>query len=256
MAPTLRLLILAALAALGAGCATPRIELFLRAPVSVPKLAGKSIAVLPTLAVGTEAAPAALCIKALDKVFAGELGDVRWTAPHALLPRCREHSEAFEAIEEKVTARLPTDAAPEGDIRTLWDDSGRLTVTLQESVGDLVAALAPEALPAESLAPFGGDYVLVSAAFTSYRSDTEVTALYGLVPVFGSVVVHELSPRALFALYETASGAKVWEGCVGTLASANAADPPLGIDPRELPVLGAFYLLTGDIRTGLARLER
>ena len=55
-------------------------------------------------------------------------------------------------------------------------------------------------------------------------------------------------------LYETASGKKTWEGCIGTPSEANAPEPPLGIEPRALPVLGAAYLLTGDILEPLARL--
>ncbi|HAK96696.1 MAG TPA: hypothetical protein DCM87_17310 [Planctomycetes bacterium] len=96
--------------------------------------------------------------------------------------------------------------------------------------------------------------MLATAAFTYYRKNTEITALYGLLPVFGSVALDDLTPRALFVLYETASGKKVWEGCIGTLSEANAPEPPLGIEPRALPVLGAAFLLTGDILEPLARL--
>ncbi len=261
--PIRRPIAIAVLSALAgaAGCAAPRIEMFVRAAAPPPALKGKTVAVLPAMVAGTEAATAARCIAAQNNAFTGELGGVRFVSPRELLPRCREHADAFAEIEEKTTLKLPSDAAPAGPTRTLYAGSappgapwtGEFEVTLQEQRAG-VAPLGPDALPAATLAPFGGDYVLATAAFNYYREDTEVTVLYGILPVFGTVALHDVTPRALFVLYETASGAKVWEGCIGALSEANAPEPPMGIEPRALPILGAAYLLTGDILEPLARL--
>lgn len=261
--PTRRPLAIAVLSALAAaaGCAAPRIEMFALAASPPPALKGKTVAVLPAMVVGTEAATAARCLAAQNKTFAGDLGGVRFMSPRDLLPRCRERTDAFMEIEEKTTLKLPTDAAPAGPVRTLFAGeappgapwTGEIEVMLRER-SDGVAQLGPDALPAETLAPFGGDYVLATAAFAYYREDTEITALFGILPIFGTVAVNDITPRALFVLYETASGAKVWEACIGTPSEAEASAPPLGIETRALPVLGAAFLLTGDILEPLARL--
>jgi hypothetical protein len=57
-----------------------------------------------------------------------------------------------------------------------------------------------------------------------------------------------LTPRAVFLLYDAQTGEKAWESQVGTLFAL--PDRP---EDRELPVVGAAYLLTGDVDTALGR---
>jgi hypothetical protein len=74
--------------------------------------------------------------------------------------------------------------------------------------------------------------------------------LYGIVPYAGFSNMGELTPRGLFLLYDCATGQKVWESHIGL----TLAGPTITPDDRALPMLGAAYLLTGDIETPVARL--
>lgn len=252
---------------LASGCAkTSEWALFARTPEPLQRTAlkGRTIGVLPAMIVGCEASRAVYCTEALERILSGNIMGARYSGPLMLLPICRANRESLSRLQQAVTVGLPSDWGPVGKAVVLLDrraiggeDFGwRAAVTLREYGAGSVAALTPEMVDPGMLRPYGVDYVLVSVAYSYYWERTGISALYGILPFVGTVRLYGCTPRAVFALYESLTGKRVWESCIGVDGSARGTDEPYAIDARKLPALGAAYMLTGDIEIPIARLFR
>lgn len=255
------------LLALLVGCAAQRqIEFFTRTSTGGRPAAGRTVAVLPPVRVGGEVAPAVVATRALALVFAGDIADVHFAGPQATVAKLQQTPWAFPAIQRAVASRrLPSDLAPDGPTATILDSDmvagekreRRQVVTLRQSA--LAEPLGPASLEPELLQPLNCDYALVSVPFGAYAQHSHIIALYGFLPFAGSKNLLPLTPRGVYLLYDCASGEKVWESQIGTLPSGStrrARRPAASFtaEDRSLPVVGAAYLLTGDIETPLGRL--
>jgi hypothetical protein len=209
------------------------------------------------MTVGSEMRPAVVAASATEEIFAGDIGGVSFVTPSVLRPRLQGNPAVFTAIRQQVTTNLPADFGPDGKTRTLLESktvggveqSEKQVVTLRE--GTAASSLAAEQLDPSLLSGLDADYVLISVPFGAYVDMTRIAALYAILPLSGSGHLISLTPRGLFALYDCTTGRKVWEGQIGSLAPE---DTSKGLDRRVHPILGAAYLLTGDIETPLVRL--
>lgn len=240
-----------------AGCGVPRkIDLFARTSTGGRPAAGRTVAVLPPVMVGGEAAPSVMATRAAALVFAGDIAGVHFVGLQASVTKMQETPEALPAIQRTVASRLPADFAPDGATSTILDSdtvSGvkrkqRQVVTLQQ--GTQAQPLGPQRLEPELLRSLACDYALVSVPSGSYAQQSHIMALYGFLPFMGSKNLISMTPRGMYLLYDCVSGEKVWESQIGTRWPAHGNTP----EDRILPVLGAAYLLTGDIETPLGRL--
>lgn len=238
-----------------AGCAR-QIALFARTPTGGRPETGRTVAVLPPVTVGGEAAPAVVATRAEALIFAGDIAGVHFAGLQPTVAKLQEAPWALPAIERAVTSRLPADFVPDGPTSTILNSDmvagvnrgRRQVVTLRQSAQ--AEPLGPARLDPDLLRPLDCDYALVSIPFGAYAQQSHITALYGLLPFAGSKHLLSLTPRGVYLLYNCASGEKVWESQIGTLQPA----PAITAEDRTLPVVGAAYLLTGDIETPLARL--
>lgn len=267
------------------GCAaTNTMPIFAHTPAAPPVLSGKTVAVLPPAAVGGEAKIAIDTEQMMNAVFAGDIAGVRFTNGNSHLPRLQQQPEAVNKLYRQMTSGLPThfkqvkteepdnstaspseknakmpDLFVKGTSKLLLESDtiagvkrdGSYHVTI--NLADSASPLAPPQLDPVLLGSFGTDYVLMSAPFGYYEKTKHTAALFGILPVGGSGTMWR-SSRGLFALYESKSGKKVWEGQLGTDAN-NTLEMMRG----QLPcashiVVGAAYLLTGDTETSLARI--
>ena len=243
------------------GCVSVEpIHIFAHSSAEPPSLVGRTVTVLPPLTVDREAAPSVHAMKAAEEVFAGPISEIRFRGPAASLAWCSLHRDSVASIRNLVTEKLPTDIGTRGQSKTVFNGNGvsgvkrsaTYRVDVRQTTGDL--GLAPDRLDPQLLSGLQSDYVLLCVPFSQYLQDSSVTALYGIVPLFGDAYLRPLTPRGLFALYETRTGIKAWESLVGDLSGRLEPGSPKALHPRALPVLGAAYFLTGDLETPLGRL--
>lgn len=267
------------------GCATTNtMPIFAHTPAAPPALSGKTVAVLPPAAVGSEAKIAIETEQIMDAVFAGDIAGVHFTNGNSHLPLLQQQPEAVTKLYRQMTSGLPThfkqvktdeqdnsaessseknakkpDLFVKGTSKLLLDSDtvagvkrdGSYHVTI--NLADSASSLAPVQLDPVLLGSFGTDYVLISVPFGYYEKTKHTVALFGILPVGGSGAMWR-SSRGLFALYESKSGQKVWESQLGTETNSN-----MEMIRGQLPgvshiVVGAAYLLTGDTETSLARI--
>ena len=253
-----RRVLLASFVLVVAGCTLPRrAGLFARTPMAARPIAGNTVAVLPPVTVGNEAAPAMVAARASALVFSGDIAGVHFAALQPTVAKLQEKPDIFPAITRAVASGLPSGFGPAGATTKIFDSNmvagvkreRRQIITLRQITQS--QPLGPARLDAELLAPLGCDYALVSVPFGAYEQQSHIGALYGAIPLAGSKQLISLTPRGVYLLYDCKSGEKVWESAIGALPVAREA---ITMGDRSLPVLGAAYLLTGDIETPLGRL--
>lgn len=249
------------------GCSRQGVQLFTHPNPKVPDLRGRTVAVLPPLSLGAEGGPAIVAGATLDAVFASEIAGIRFLPPTEVVARTSLSEDETAALSEQMSAFLPIDARPKrqktplftgdrvGDTRLVRE----LVVTLQRDPYPR-KQLSPAVIPAEWLLGLDADFALVTVSFSTYRQVSRTAALFGILPISWARELVADGPRALFALYEVETGARVWDIIVGVgnPARTNEAERAREriVDPRIMPVVGVAYLLTGEIVAPLERAIR
>lgn len=230
-------------------------------PPAAAEQAGRSIGVLPPFTVGSEHALAAQWLEALETLVAAPLAGTPFVTPSLITERYARDVEAFNVLHETLTAGLPTDFGPEGDSVQIhashWKDEEHTepdrVVLLQEALD--ATPLGPAHLDPALLAAAGTDDVLVTIPYTYHVTESHVLAMFGVLPIMGSSHIRHRTPRGAFLLYDAATGEKRWEARV-----AASTRPPIrkdypGIPAASEPLVGALYLLTGEVEEPLRRLS-
>jgi hypothetical protein len=262
-----------------AGCVTQKIPLFANATSFAPPLVGKTVAILPPFTVGSEITTEMDAAQSMDAVFYGDIAGVRFIKGALKSDYLQKHPDGFKTVYRSITIGLPTHfkqaeiadsvdqsavsgspASGKGTLKILLDSnmiSGverSATYHMTMNLSTSVAPLAPGQLDSQFLGSFAADYVLVFVPFGHYIQIAHTFALYGVIPFMGSGDMRS-SPRGLFALYDVKTGEKVWEGQIGTLMTNIAVAPRKDWIPlMSHIIIGAAYLLTGDVETSLARI--
>ena len=263
------------------GCAARRMPIFASTSSTLPPLAGKRVAVLPPAALDGEAQMSMETEKAMDAAFSGEIAGICFTNGQVLQSLLKQHPEEANQLLRQVRGKmLPlftsfgnadgtktlaySTALPfqnaKNNPKNLFDSDmvagqrQKLKYSVSLNLSSSEVALAPEQLDSPLLKSLNTDYVLTTVPFGHYWKTKVIWAIYGILPCCGSGGMG-CSPQGLFALYESQSGKKVWEGHVGTEAGYLG----IGRIPGELPesthiVLGAAYLLTKDVEISLGRI--
>jgi hypothetical protein len=254
-------------AGLLSGCGVRGVQLFTHPNPKVPDLRGRTVAVFPPLALGAELGPAIVAGAALDAVFASELAGIQFLPPSEVIAQTRLSEDEAAALSERMSAFLPIHVAPKRKKTRLFTGSrvgdtrlGReLAVTLQRDPYPR-QQLSPAVLPVEWLEGLDADFALLTVSFSTYHEVSRTATLFGILPFAWARELAADGPRALFALYEVETGARVWDIIVG-VGNPIAADEgerakERAVDLRKMPVVGAAYLLTGEIVNPLERAIR
>jgi hypothetical protein len=185
------------------------------------------------MVVGPEKAPAVVTLGAADVLFSGEWAGIEFHGPSTVLESLRAEPEVFMQLHSRITRGLPTDFGPDGEGRTIFEGTlasapgseenapqqVKVKVILQEMSAGVVGSAPPTIAP-ELLSACSAEYALLSAPFAYYFQESQIVALYGLIPLMGSSNVRNVTPRGVFLLYDCSSGEKVWESYVGVASSA------------------------------------
>ncbi len=258
------LLLLACFTLFTAGCAGRSVQLFTHPNPKVPHLRGRTIAVFPPLSLGAERGPAIVAGDTLEAVFSDDLAGIRFVPPTRVVARTSASEADLAALAEQMAGHLPIDVAPKRQKTVLFGGDrvgdtrlpGPLRVTLQRDPYPR-RQLSPAVLPRAWFAGLDADLVLVTVCFSTYRQVSRTAALLGVLPIAWERRLVADGPRALFALYEVETGARVWDIIVGVgeparIDTGDGARTTI-LDPRRMPVVGLAYLLSGEIVGPLER---
>ncbi|MEZ4280175.1 MAG: hypothetical protein R3F21_11240 [Myxococcota bacterium] len=248
-------------------CGQRGVQLFTHPNPKVPNLHGATVAAFPPLSLSEERGASILALQTLDAVFAAEISGIRFLPPTEVVAQTELSEEEAALLARQMSEFLPIDVEPKrgkarlfsrrrlGDLRL----PDRLVVTLQRDPYPK-RQLSPAALPTSFFSGLTADYALLTVTFPGYHRISRTAAMLGIVPL---AFVRELradGPRSLFALYEVASGARVWDVIVGVDNRVRPADATAArrriMDYRMMPVVGVAYLLTGDVEIPLERAIR
>ncbi len=245
-------------------CGQRGLQLFTHPNPKVPNLHGTTIAAFPPLAIGRELGPSMVALETLDAVFAAEFAGIRFIPPSEVVARTALSEEESALMAEQMSGFLPIEVEPKRLRKRVFasgrigetDLPGPLLVTLQRDPYPK-KQLSPAALPPRLFAGLDADYALLTVTFSGYERVSRTAAMLGIVPLAWERVIRAHGPRSLFALYEIESGARIWDVIVGLENRIRPDDATNAkrriIDDRIMPVIGAAYLLTGDITTPLER---
>ena len=247
-------------------CSAPHhhIALFTHPNPETPILAGKTVAVLPPIAVGSEQGTVIIAGAALDSIFESALAGIRFVPPREVVVRSQLSQAETAELSTRMGQHLPLFVAPKRRKTSIFSGAragasllpGRLEVSLQRDPYRKLP-IAPDRIPPRLLRDLRADYALITVAFSTYQ---RVHVWGGAIPITTSLEVRADRPRCLFALYDTSTGERIWDVIVG-VAGSTASDQGISyaeefIDPRMLPVLGVAYLLTGEFEKPLERALR
>lgn len=223
------------------GCAAQKINLYSRTTNPAPALTGKTVAVLPPLAVGGGDARITMGFDStLNYVFSGDIAGIHFKPPQSLINNLQQNPDAFLMLSRKITKGFPMLITAEGEEKTIFD-----LVNLQAATA--TAGMTPDQLEFSSLNVSDSEYVLVSVPFNHIQKTTEVLTFFGILPFAGFGGMYA-SPQCVLSLYESKTGQRAWEGHLGAYTKNGL--PVLESDI----VLGAAYLVTGDIEIPLDRM--
>jgi hypothetical protein len=218
----------------------------------------------------------------MDTVFSKDIAGIHFIRGGSLLDRLQQQPDKFNELcklaasglpahfeivkltkESDSTGKSSSNEAAEPtkvnpkvilDSKTIAGVKRDVTYNISMTLTSLSSPLAPVQLDSTLIGSLDADYVLTSVPFSDYLQTSNTAALFGILPYMGSGDMF-FSPRGLFALYDGKSGQKVWEGQIGTISTNLTPTPPKGrISDISHVILGAAYLLTGDIETPLARI--
>jgi hypothetical protein len=234
------------------GCASQKMNLYTRTTNTTPVLAGKTVAVFPPLTVGGGESRITMdADPTINTVFTGDIAGIHFKTPQSLKKSLQEKPVAFLELSHKITQGLPAHIQVEGEEKTVFDSktvAGKKrdkSYVLKLKAAATTAELTPKQLDFSMINAIDSDYVLISVPFNILVKNTRFLTL-GLIPIAGYGTM-SCSPQGVFALYELKTGQKVWEGQIGTYTSGDSPAPVSDI------ILGAAYLITGDIEVPLDR---
>ena len=245
------------------GCVSTSVDVYMRAGPNRPALDDQRVAVLPTLTGGQDPSPALAMHTVSDRVFVGKLGVVEFVPSDetvAALADAEGLVDALRAGVRDVRQGKPVEVKGEKDVVLA---KGAVTVGEDESpqfrMRSSSAPLSktfPDYVDVALLQGVEADFMLVSVATQRYLALSDILALFGILPLAFGEQSFGYPPVAVYALYETTNGERVWEGLLGAeraphLVPTQRDDDP--IDPRAHAVIGAAHILTGDARTAMER---
>lgn len=236
---------------------------FARTSPSLPQLSGKSVLVLPPIATGGEAEMIESTDTALKTIFSGDIADVRFIYSEEPLTKWKKNRQDYELLRAQVSSCVPAHVEPAGEKMTLINTDvlagkkqpNRYQIILMSSTAE--SEFAPRRLDFSVFNLPATDYVLVSIPYGKYIKTTSIFAIYGVLPIIGVGEMGHL-PHGLFALYESKTGNKVWEGQVGslqkTIVRSEEYRGQVVMSRSYDVVLTAAYLMTGNIEIPLDRI--
>ena len=254
------------LVVVSSACSSSTLKLYARPNGTVPSLAGKTVAVLPAMALGGDPVNSAIFARSNARIFAGSLGATRYIEPE----RTREFITAVPGAVEALGvwsqgAQRRRFFAAEGTSVVLHDAKQPLEggLELKQEVHFQAGGGATPGLMPDGVDPawFGGltaDFILASMTYTKYRRESGVYALFGILPFGGYSYGGPANVRAHYALYDRRTGRRVWEAYLGVATSKTSPRkwPSYPLDPRTGTALGAAWTLSGQIQEALVRLLR
>lgn len=247
-----------------AGCSSSTLQLYARPNGLAPSLAGRSVAVLPSISFGGDPVNAVIFDRANARVFRDKLGDVRFVGPDRVRSFVAEVPGATQALEGwSRNAEHRRFFPGEGSDLVIHDGKRTLPggIELKQKVhfrsgGGASANLLPERIDPSWFGSLDADFLLASMTYTKYRQESGIYALFGIIPFGGYSYGGPANVRAHYAVYDRKTGQRLWEAYVGVETGKTSPGkwPKYPLDPRTGPALAAAWILSSDIQHSLLRL--